>query len=301
MRPSLFHALVALLVSASACAEGSEVTLDETKIAPSRDPSGRVPDSAANAPSGHGADAGASPGPADGSGPASSSEGGLASSTACASALAALRFDFEAGAQGWTHGVSDGGASPPEYPHDPWTLGVSTVGAACAAGSCFGTELSKNYAQCQRGYLLSPPLDLSACAGLEVDLVFRHAYAFWTDYANGKRWYDGGVVEVSGDDGATWVVPPSTAYPGTVKISPAYASTICTNPSFGVDGKRGYIGLQTLPKEARLRVPPSALQSKTRVRFSFASGASSMTIDADESRLQTNFGWRVDDISFELQ
>jgi hypothetical protein len=41
----------------------------------------------------------------------------------------------------------------------------ATAGTPCHSGKCFGAELGQNYAQCQRGFLLSPALDLSACVG----------------------------------------------------------------------------------------------------------------------------------------
>jgi hypothetical protein len=217
---------------------------------------------------------------------------------ACSAALASITFDFESGPAGWTHGASDAIPSPPPWPYDPWTQGAATAGTPCKSGKCFGAELGQNYAQCQRGFLLSPAIDLSACKGRSVALAFYHSYAFWTGSYNGQTWFDGGVVEVSGD-GASWQVAQGT-YPGTVKINPnRTASYECVqSTSFGVDGKSGYVGVQATAVRAELLLPAAAVTDKTRVRFSFASGVSSSTSSADGSRAATASGWRVDDIAF---
>lgn len=212
-------------------------------------------------------------------------------------ALAKISFDFESGAAGFTHGISDG-VSAGSWPFDPWALGTASVGTACKSGKCFGAELTQKYAQCQRGYLLSPAIDLSACMGRTVALVFEHAYGFWTGSYGGQTWFDGGVVEVSGD-GATWSLPQGT-FAGTVKINPDQgASYTCVQSNaFGVHGKSGFTGKQAVTAKAELTLPSSVVTDKMRVRFSSASGVSSQTTDADTSRSATDFGWRIDDVGF---
>ena len=218
----------------------------------------------------------------------------------CAEALAKITFDFESGIAGFTHGFSDGISVPPDpsWPYDPWVQGTSSIGSACKAGKCLGTELTKNYAQCHRGYAMSPAIDLSACSGRTVALVFQHAYAFWTGSYGGSTWYDGGVVEVSAD-GTTWVLPQFT-FPGTVKINPSQtASYACTQGNaFGVHNKQGYVGAQTVTTKAELPLPASVVTNKMRVRFATAAGVSSQTTNPDTSRGATAFGWRIDDIGF---
>lgn len=218
---------------------------------------------------------------------------------ACATAVAKLTYDFEAGASGWTHGVSDGASG--SWPFDPWATGTATLAPACKGGKCFGTELTKNYAQCQRGYLLSPALDLSACSGKTIAITFQHAYSFWTGSYGGTTWFDGGVVEASAN-GTTWQAL-SGSYPGTVKINPDRGSSYaCVLPtSFGVNDKQGFVGVQTTTAKAELTIPASAISSTTRIRFSFASGVSSQTTNADTSRASTAPGWRIDDIGFAVK
>ncbi len=217
---------------------------------------------------------------------------------ACAAALAKIAYDFESGAAGWTHGISDGAAGAASWPFDPWVTGTASVGPACKSGKCYGPALTKNYAQCQRGYLLSPSIDLSACSGRNVSIVFQHAYSFWTGAYNATTWYDGGVVEVSGD-GTTWKAVTGT-FPGTVKINPDRgASYKCVlENNFGVHNKPGYVGVQTATVRAELAIPSTAITNQTRVRFSFASGVSSTTTDPDVSRGATAPGWRIDDVGF---
>ena len=214
----------------------------------------------------------------------------------CATALAKITYNFESGAAGWTHAVSDGATG--SWPFDPWATGAASVGTACKAGKCFGTELVRNYAQCQRAALTSPSIDLSACTGKTVALVFQHAYSFWTGSYGGSVWTDGGVVEVSAN-GSTWQVPTGT-YPGTVKINPDRgASYACVLPNgFGVHNKQGFVGVLTTTGKAELTLPPSTIGATTRLRFSFASGVSSQTTDADSSRGATAPGWRIDDVGF---
>lgn len=217
---------------------------------------------------------------------------------ACTVALAAITFDFEAGAQGWTHGNSDGVGPPTVWPFDPWLQGAATKGTACKSGKCFGTDLTQNYAQCHRGFVVSPPVDLSACKGRAVSLVFQHAYGFWTGAYGGQTWFDGGVVELSGD-GTTWQVPTGP-YPGTVKINPDRGlSYACVSKNaFSVHNKQGFVGQQAATVRAELVVPPSAITATTRIRFSTAAGVSSDSSTADSSRPFTDFGWRIDDVGF---
>jgi hypothetical protein len=277
--------LVVVLAIATACATGGDADVED--------------DGGAAIPK---LDAGTNPTPVDsGLGPdaPSPTDGGKeAASDACTAALAAISFTFDTGAQGFTHGISDGVTPPPAWPYDPWTLGTAATGTTCNSGACFGTELTQNYAQCQRGYLLSPPIDLSACAGRTIAIAFEHAYSFWTGSYLSTTYADGGIVEVSAN-GSTWVLATGT-YPGTVAINPDRgASYACVQSNnFGVDGKSGFVGLHAATEHVELGIPASAIGATTQVRFSFASGVSSQTTDANQSRTMTAFGWRIDDIGF---
>ncbi len=223
-----------------------------------------------------------------------------AAADACSTALAKITFDFETGAQGWTHGVSDSLVVPPapSWPYDAWAQGTTTIGTPCKSGKCFGNELTQNYLQCTRGYLMSPALDLAACKGRSVALVFQHAYAFWTGSYKGTVYADGGVVEVSAD-GTTWVVPQGT-YPGTVKINPDQGAAYACyqGNTFSVSNKQGFVGKQATTVKAELTLPAATLTDKLRVRFSTGAGVSTATTNQNTARAGTDFGWRIDDVGF---
>lgn len=295
-RPARLHVSLASLASiftllAGACATGGETDpgVDDDEDSGLRIDAGRLPEPAKGdggplipKPTDAGVvDAGAVPDASD----------------ACAAALSSLAFGFESGAQGWVHDASDSAAGQTSWPYDGWAQGVATKGAGCRSGSCFGVELTQNYAQCQRGYLLSPPLDLRACVGRNVALVFQHAYAFWSSSPS----FDGGVLEVS-SDGATWQVPPATGvYSGTLSIRASFAGYSCKPAAFGASGKQGFVGKKPTTEKVSVLLPASAISATTRVRFSMASGVSSQTFSADTSRSGTDFGWRIDDVGFELR
>src|SRR5438874_11172549 len=88
--------------------------------------------------------------------------------------------------------------------------------------------------------LATPAVDLSACAATNLKLVFWHWFDFWTD-ASGP-WFDGGLVEFSGDGGSTWTAG-GAAYPGTIAINGSDGPGLsCLSPSsFHVDAKGGYV------------------------------------------------------------
>jgi hypothetical protein len=186
--------------------------------------------------------------------------------------------------------VLDGATQPPGYPFDPWTYGTSTTGTACAAGKCFGTSMTSNYPQCQHGYLMSPPIDLTACAGQSVTLSFRHAYAFWKSGGS----YDGGIVEVS-SDGQSWSVPPGS-YPGRVAPRHRSGTWMCKENTFRVDEEDGFIGKQATTSTFEVELPASLRSATTRIRFSFGSGLLVESSDIAESRAAADFGWRIDDV-----
>lgn len=299
-----FSALLLGALALCACAEGSAADLGAAGPGTSKDAGTSRPDAGTN--------------------PSPTNDPDAIAGDPCAQALAAAKFDFESGDAGWTHGVSDN--MPPSasnWPYDPWEFGSSLVGTPCPNGQCFGASLKQNYAMCERGYLLSPTIDLSACTGKSVVLTFRHAFAFWSTTSGGTTWSDGGIVEISGDDGATWQVAESAAYPGTIAIRGLVAydpqnpnNTVeCSTPDgadraandaasdFVVQGKQGFIGKQATVQTAELGLPAATVTAKVRVRFSVGSGVSYgqkmlPAPDPSFSRAITDFGWRIDDIGF---
>jgi hypothetical protein len=279
-------ALACVFVAAS-CAKGADAE-DLNGVGDSRDAASERP---SLPPKGSEDPDGQTPPGSDGG-----KEGGGSNTTpACAAALAAATFDFESGPQGWTHGESETSSSA-AWPRDVWGHGTATHGTPCAAGKCFGSELTQNYPQCSRGYLLSPTIDLSACKDEDVSLVFKHAFAFWSPDTSA---FDGGILEISGNDGDTWQIP-SGDYPGTVKIrtSGGGFGASCVPSSFYVQNKEGFVGTQTSTKDFEVVVPKTLLTAKMAIRFSMAAGVSLNDADVTKARQNTDFGWRIDDVHF---
>ena len=217
----------------------------------------------------------------------------------CMAALAAANDDFEAGAPGWTHGpMDDAELSGLSWPFDQWELGSATHGpGACAGGAgCWGMDLDENYTQCTRAELVSPRLDLSACAGSNVVLVFDHWYAFWS---NGT-YSDGGVVEV-GNEGDFWG-GADVATTGTIVISQSMGIgySCWSSDDFYVDRRAGFVGTSGgwVTEEASIS---ALLASPLLVRFAYGAGVAGRTVNPDTSRTFTEAGWYVDNVRFEAR
>lgn len=222
---------------------------------------------------------------------------------ACLAALAATRSTFESGAGAWMHAPMDGVWGT--WPFDPWTVGSPSNGpGTCGEGSsCFGTGLTQNYAQCGRADLRSPTLNLSACAGETVVLVWDQFFEFWTGSYGGSTWYDGGLVEISRDGGASWQAPSAATFPGTIRINPDRgASYSCLSAdSFYVHGRPGFVGASGGWDTIEVSFGTLPLEGPFQIRFAWASGVSSPTTDAAESRRATAPGWFIDDVHFETR
>ncbi|WP_324290042.1 myxosortase-dependent M36 family metallopeptidase [Pyxidicoccus sp. MSG2] len=125
--------------------------------------------------------------------------------------------------------------------------------------------------------LITPPLNVSATAPFVVS--FRHSYDFETD-AGGN--YDGAVVELSEDDGATWVDIGDSLYTG-VLIN--YAGNL--NP---LAGRRALVGTTAgFPtfNTATLNLGTAYAGKTVLIRF---------RIGTDNGA--GNTGWVLDDLSF---
>jgi len=219
--------------------------------------------------------------------------------------LAGHATGFETGAAGWTHGVLDG-ASAPGWPLDEWQQGPASSGpGSCHGGTnCWATRLDVNYTSCSRAALESPAIDLSACAGQNVKLVFWSWHDFWTGTVSGKpeTWFDGGLLEIAGD-GSTWTeVTPTPAYPGTLAINNNIGSFGCVSQNnFHVHAKPGFVGAGGGWQMVTVPIPASAVTSTFRLRFAYSSGVSFANNDAEVNRGHSRPGWYVDDVSFTSQ
>ena len=220
---------------------------------------------------------------------------------ACADALAAAAFDFEDGRQGWTHDIMpEIQGTSVSWRFDDWEVGTaSNVGpAACKDGTgCWATRLDNNYISCQRAYLRSPEIDLSACAGETLTLSFEHWYDFWTGDWDGQTWFDGGLVELGGD-GPGWLAPPGVVYPGVIAINPDKgASYECIEPdSFYVDGRPGYVGVSGGWERVEIPIPAELVAAGFQLRFVYASGVALASTTQNANNF-ANPGWYIDDVA----
>lgn len=191
-----------------------------------------------------------------------------------------VAVDFETGDGGFTHAstIVDG--------PDPWEL--SNWGGTCASGtSCFITAPGATYARCTSAELVSPTLDLSGCATSTMTLRFFHRYSF--EPLRGGQYRDGGLVQVSGDDGSTWL---------DVAVSPAYTgllvgdySKACGGVPAAADGHEAWsAGPSSGWLEVSATVPVAAITGAFRLRFLFGS-----------DRVGELLGWAVDDVSLSLE
>jgi hypothetical protein len=220
--------------------------------------------------------------------------------SACQTRLAALTYGFDATTQGFTSVILDG-QSGTSWPFNPWSHGIAANGAACRSGSCFAAELTQNYAQCQRGALVSPPIDLTACSSESTTkLSFYHTFDFKKFTYAGVGYADGGIVEISGDGGATWQLAAPATSNGTVSTNQGGSFSCLDSNNFSVNGKAGFTGLSASFTRAVVEIPKALRTANFRVRFAMSSGVSSQTTSASTSRASTGKGWRIDDIAFSL-
>ena len=123
--------------------------------------------------------------------------------------------------------------------------------------------------------LVSPPLQVGPG---DFGFQFAHRHAFERD---ATRWYDGGVVEISDDDGATWTdVGGAAGYGGMLFVGSG-------NP---LGGRPAFVGRNpAYPATNLVTVSLGTAWAGRTVRLRFRLGTD--TGVADE-------GWEVDDIAF---
>ena len=121
---------------------------------------------------------------------------------------------------------------------------------------------------------------LQVAQGEPFVVAFHHAYAF--ESADGTH-FDGGMIEVSSDDGMTWVDV------ATLGVDPGYGGTIAgeTNPLFG---RGAYVGTSPgLPARAQQVLDFGTQLAGETVRLRFRIGTDE-AIGAP--------GWELDDLAF---
>ncbi len=209
-----------------------------------------------------------------------------------------VAYDFNSGAQGWAHTAVDGFAGQTNWPYDFWEQGTRSDGASCHEGAgCWGTNLDGNYINCQRAELRSPVIDLSAYAAQTVTLWAWQSRDFWD---NGT-YFDGGILEFSGNGGSTWVNGCATCS-GTVNIRGSSGlSYSCNNKdSFYVDDEKGFVQTTSGWVSTYFTIPAEVLTANFVMRFVYSTGVSETTTSTDPTNY-SHKGWYLDDISIEAQ
>ncbi|RKZ15109.1 hypothetical protein DRQ53_09910, partial [bacterium] len=174
--------------------------------------------------------------------------------------------DMESGAPGWIHTPTSGSV-------DQWAL--VTTRSASGSNSWNVSQHSGSGSDA----LLSPTIDLPALP--ELRLAFEHWYNF--DDCGGDTSFepDGGIVEVSTDDGISWTqIFPLAGYPYVL-------DDICGNPLAGLDAYShdGGVGAAFIPAVFDL----SEFGGNTVV-LRFHAGWDCGNCDSNE-------GWYVDDVT----
>lgn len=194
---------------------------------------------------------------------------------------AAVVFDFDDGEQGFDHEGTDAGFD------DPWEFGEPDHEDCRTGETCWATNLDGDYGDCEAGQLVSPTIDLAACAGSghAVELMFWHLYRF-ENISSGTLW-DGGFVQLSGDGGSSWeAVEPSPGYTGLI----AGNYSACSG-SPEVAGHRGWS--DRIPgddwRQVTVPVDEALRTDEFQVRLVFGS-----------DRGVTEEGWYVDDVEIEI-
>lgn len=148
-----------------------------------------------------------------------------------------------------------------------WEWGTSTYAGASSGTKVWGTVLNGNHASNATYQLISPPVTVSSAT----QLTFNHRYH--AERTNNSTYWDGGQVQISVDNGATWnMITPDGGYPVSAVAALGY--------------QPGYSGEVTVWTPATFSLGAYNGQN-VKIRWYYASDTS------------INFeGWFIDDVSF---
>jgi MYXO-CTERM domain-containing protein len=124
-------------------------------------------------------------------------------------------------------------------------------------------------------YFISPPLNVNATANLT--LSFQHRFHFESDSGGA---YDGAHVELSNDNGATWVDVGGPAYNGTLVTYSGDVNPIAGQPAF-VGNNAGWPNFDTV----NLDLGTTYAGQTVQIRFRLASDGGG-----------GDYGWELDDV-----
>lgn len=168
---------------------------------------------------------------------------------------------------GWTTQVT--GASPPPL----WAT------AATAADTAPNVAFTNGVVSVATNSILSPPISLPTAASAAT-LTFRNAWNF-------ENGFDGGVLEVSTDGGATFndITSPTI---GASFVAGGYNGTLDTQYANPIGGRAAWTGIQSSYTTTTVQLPAS-LNGQT-IRLRFRAGWDNSTVNAGAN-------WRIDGVS----
>lgn len=173
--------------------------------------------------------------------------------------------DFEASVSAWTTG---------EDPLLDVTSGFRTVQVTSTQRFWFAPPGATR----SDVWLTSPPLEVGAGP---FTVTFQHRFEFERD---GARLYDGAVVELSADDGATWADVGAA-------VTPGYVGTLVTtadpNPLAGRAAFAGRSDGYPAFVQARLALGTAYANRTVRLRF---------RVGSDDVLRLSSRGWEIDDV-----
>ncbi|UCE38159.1 MAG: DUF835 domain-containing protein [Thermoplasmata archaeon] len=180
--------------------------------------------------------------------------------------------DFESGSWGWVHGILDTGKDHWELGHVSYIPGF--IGPRDSGSFVWGTKLDGKYdddtgvpSDC---FLQSPSIDLSDSE--ETKMTFWHYY----DFENETVWNDGGRVEISVDNGVSWI--PKFPFGG------GYPDIIVSEDN-RLHGEWCFVGNSTAWIQETFDLSSYDGKESLKIRFHFATDG---VISA--------YGWYIDEI-----
>ncbi|MEE9151540.1 MAG: DUF835 domain-containing protein [Thermoplasmata archaeon] len=184
--------------------------------------------------------------------------------------------EFESGDEGWEHGKLSGAKD--EWQHGDVSEIPAFIGSHDPGSHVWGTNLSGKYddsgGQASDYFLRSPLINLSD--SMSTEMRFWHYYDFESD----TNINDGGIIEISIDNGANWVqIFPKTGYDGQIEDP--------DNPLHDpVDPAYCFAGNSSAWVEERFDLSPYDGTQNFYVRFRFATNGQ-----------VSDYGWYIDNIN----
>lgn len=196
--------------------------------------------------------------------------------------VVALRTNYDVVANASTTDDVEGPTTAWTVSRDP-ALGSSSPFQIQQATATNRRWFGPNPPEPEDEHLVSPPLQVGAAGNF--GFSFSHRFDFEVDPRQSTIYYDGGVLELSADNGATWTDVGALATPGyngRLDNTPGSSNPLRGRLAF-VSTSAGYPAMTT----ATVSLGTAYAGKTVRIRF---------RIGADDAAAAT--GWEIDDIAF---